>query len=235
MKISEKLLDKLLPVSAVIALIAWLIVIVFAGVLSHSLFFSLLMTAAGVVFIFGLLKFTDLSSYDKKYSPLRFLYGSSIALGLIIAMIILFNLNVAWVWVILVGLQLAAYLIYSQIKANEDRILNTLVEDKLNRERRVQMASQATNIHDYANALGLKVIRDRKTQTHISQFAGDLKCQHCGKSQGAKEWPLSGDSVPFYYQKEPGNYSLKLTCPHCGKIWYVVWDNNPGTIIPLSF
>ena len=235
MKIDEKLLVKIEPIAAVIAWIAWLIVIVLAGVLSHSIIYSLLMIAAGGVFIFGFLRYMDMSSYERWYSPKRFLYWASLAFGIILSLIILFNLKVGWTWVILIGLQLAAYLIYSQIKANEDRILNTLVEDKLNRERRVQMASQATNIHDYANALGLKVIRDRKTQTHISQFAGDLKCQHCGKSQGAKEWPLSGDSVPFYYQKEPGNYSLKLTCPHCGKIWYVVWDNNPGTIIPLSF
>jgi len=234
MKISEKLLDKLLPVAAVIAFIAWLIVIVLAGVLSHSLIYSLLMTVAAGVFIFGLFRFTDLSSYDKRYSPKRFLYASSMASGLVLSMISLYNLKVGWMWVILIGLQLAVYLIYSQIKANEDRIINNLVEHKLNRERRVQMASQATNIDDYANALGLKVIRDKKTQTHISQFAGDLKCQHCGKSQRAKEWPQSGDTVPFYYQKEPGKYSLKLTCPHCSKIWYVAWDNDPGTMSPLS-
>lgn len=235
MKINDKALDKLLPISAVIALIAWLVVIVLAGVLSHSLLYSLLMTIAGAAFIFCIFKFTDLSSYDKKYSPRRFLYGFPIILCLIVAMIILFSLNIGWMWVILIGLQLSVYLIYTQIKANEDRILDNLVQDKLNRERRAQMASQATNIYDFADALGLKVIRDKRTQTHISQFAGALKCEHCGKLQTSKEWPIKGDYVPFYYQKEVGNYSLKLTCPHCGKIWYVVWDNDPGTIIPLSF
>jgi len=237
MKISEKLLDKLLPFAAVIAMIAWLAVIIFVGVLSHSLLLSVLMTAAGALFIFGLLKFTDLGSYNQKYSSRRYLYWSAMAAGLILAMIILINQRIGWMWVILVGLQLILYMIYFQIKANEDRILDTLVEDKLNRKNRAQMASRATNINDFANALGLNVIssRERKTQMHISQFAGDLRCQHCGKSQGAKEWPIKGDYVPFYYQKEPGNYSLKLTCPNCGKSWYVVWDDNPGTISPLSF
>lgn len=68
---------------------------------------------------------------------------------------------------------------------------------------------------------------------HISQFAGQLICQNCFKPQKAREWPLSGDNVPFFYQKEPGNFSLKLTCPHCGEDWYVVWDENPGGISPL--
>jgi hypothetical protein len=68
---------------------------------------------------------------------------------------------------------------------------------------------------------------------HISQFAGELPCQHCFKPQRAREWPINGDNVPFYYQKDPGNYSLKLTCPDCGKDWYVVWDQNPGPITPL--
>ncbi len=70
---------------------------------------------------------------------------------------------------------------------------------------------------------------------HISQFADDLTCQHCWKSQKAKEWPINGDHVPFFYQKEPGNFNLELTCPHCGKVWYVVWDDNPGPIEPLFF
>ena len=70
---------------------------------------------------------------------------------------------------------------------------------------------------------------------HISQFAGELICQHCFKLNKANAWPANGDYVPFYYQKETGNYSLKITCPHCGKVWYVVWDDNPGPITPLSF
>lgn len=70
---------------------------------------------------------------------------------------------------------------------------------------------------------------------HISEFANDLHCQHCWKAHGTKVWPVNGDYVAFYYQKEPGNYTLKLTCPHCGRDWYVVWDDDPGPMEPLSF
>ena len=67
----------------------------------------------------------------------------------------------------------------------------------------------------------------------ISLFAGKLSCQHCGKTHGSKQWPASGDSVPFYYQTEPGKYTLAVLCPHCKKEWYVVWDDNPGPIQPV--
>ncbi len=70
---------------------------------------------------------------------------------------------------------------------------------------------------------------------HISEFASQLSCPHCGKTHGTKEWPVNGDIVPFYYQEESGKHNLMVTCPHCGKKWYVVWDNNPGTIKPLEF
>lgn len=40
---------------------------------------------------------------------------------------------------------------------------------------------------------------------------------------------------PFLLQEEPGNYTLKVTCPNYKKDWYVVWDNNPGPIKPLLF
>jgi Zn finger protein HypA/HybF involved in hydrogenase expression len=70
---------------------------------------------------------------------------------------------------------------------------------------------------------------------HISQFANKLRCQHCGKIHGTKEWPVNGDHVPFYFQDEPGKYTLTVNCPHCGKNWYVVWDNNPGSGMPLLF
>jgi hypothetical protein len=49
-----------------------------------------------------------------------------------------------------------------------------------------------------------------------------------------KEWPVNGDHVPFYVQKEPGNYTLKVTCPHCVRVWYVVWDDYPRPILPLD-
>jgi Zn finger protein HypA/HybF involved in hydrogenase expression len=70
---------------------------------------------------------------------------------------------------------------------------------------------------------------------HLSEFANELRCQHCGETHGTKQWPVNGDMVPFYYQKEAGRYSLTVTCPHCGKEWNVVWDENPGPIMPLTF
>lgn len=68
---------------------------------------------------------------------------------------------------------------------------------------------------------------------HISEFANKLRCQHCGKEHKTQEWPLNGDMVPFYFQKEPGNHTLNVTYPDCGKEWYVVWDDNPGPVEPL--
>ena len=61
-----------------------------------------------------------------------------------------------------------------------------------------------------------------------SQFAGDLPCQYCSKKNAATRWPRNGDKVPFYYQKAPGKYYVAVTCPHCCKVWYVAWDDNPG-------
>ncbi len=69
---------------------------------------------------------------------------------------------------------------------------------------------------------------------HMSQFAADLRCQHCAAHHTTREWPLHGDMVPFYFQKEPGTYTLEVACPQCGKKWYVVWDDNPGPIRPLD-
>jgi len=70
---------------------------------------------------------------------------------------------------------------------------------------------------------------------HWSQFASNLRCKHCGEKNEAKEWPVAGDSVAFYYQDKKGNYTLTVNCPHCGKEWYVVWDDDPGPIKPLIF
>ncbi len=68
---------------------------------------------------------------------------------------------------------------------------------------------------------------------HISNFAHKLKCKHCGEFHGTDKWPVNGDRVAFYYQREPGNISLKVNCPHCKNDWYVVWDNDPGQIQPF--
>jgi hypothetical protein len=68
-----------------------------------------------------------------------------------------------------------------------------------------------------------------------SQFAEELNCAHCGSVNRSEQWPSNGDEVPFYYQKEPGNYNIKLICPNCKKTWYVVWDENPGPIGEQGF
>ena len=49
---------------------------------------------------------------------------------------------------------------------------------------------------------------------NISEFADKLICQYCYKTHGTKSWPVNGDMVPFYHQKEPGNYNLKVTFPY---------------------
>jgi hypothetical protein len=69
---------------------------------------------------------------------------------------------------------------------------------------------------------------------HLSQFASELRCQHCGRMHGTRRWPEAGDYVPFYFQKERGNYSLDVACPHCAGTWYVVWDSDPGPMLPLA-
>lgn len=69
---------------------------------------------------------------------------------------------------------------------------------------------------------------------HISQFADKLKCKYCGKIHGTDKWPIDGDQVGFYYQKDPGKYTLPVHCPNCGKEWYVVWDQDPGPIKILT-
>jgi len=241
MKISDEMLNELFPISAIIAGIAWLAAIVLTGFLYQSFLFPLVIVLACASFVFGFIKFLDMSSYDQKYSSLRFLYWFCMVAGLLLAAILLFGCQSTWMWLILCALQALPFAIYLQIQANENRILDALVEDKLDREQRAQRAARSTNIYDFAEALGLKIIRDNTSEKNentgtmnISQFAGNLPCQYCSKPQRAKEWPIKGDYVAFYYQKEPGNYSLKLTCPHCGKDWYVVWDDNPGAINPLS-
>ncbi len=243
MKISDEVLNKLFPITAIIAGLAWLAAIVLAGYLYQSFLFSVVMVLACAAFVFGFIKFLDMNSYDQKYSPLRYLYWFCMVASLLLAAFLLFSHPSWWMWLILCAVQVLPFYIVLQMKANEDRILDVLVEDKLSRERQAQMAAWSTNIYDFADALGLKVIgrssasekNKSRGEMNISQFAGALPCQHCSQPQRAKEWPIKGDYVAFYYQKEHGKYSLKLTCPHCGKDWYVVWDDNPGTISPLSF
>ena len=65
---------------------------------------------------------------------------------------------------------------------------------------------------------------------HISNYADQLRCAYCGKTCKSNNWPTRGDMTPFYFQKEEGNHSIAIQCPHCGTTWYVVWDSNPGPI-----
>jgi hypothetical protein len=67
-----------------------------------------------------------------------------------------------------------------------------------------------------------------------SALANQLFCKHCGKQHGTSRWPVNGDLTPLYFQSEPGNYTLDVTCPHCGKQWYVVWDVDPGPMEALE-
>lgn len=69
---------------------------------------------------------------------------------------------------------------------------------------------------------------------HKSAFADQLICKYCGVENHATEWPSEGDSVPFAYEAEPGNFNLQVRCPHCENDWYVVWDENPGQLEAVS-
>jgi len=68
----------------------------------------------------------------------------------------------------------------------------------------------------------------------MSEFAESLDCPHCGGQQDSGKWPQNGDYVPYYTQKEPGNYNIELECPHCRQKWFVVWDDNPGPVKTLT-
>ena len=66
-----------------------------------------------------------------------------------------------------------------------------------------------------------------------SQFAANVRCAYCYKTSPAGNWPANGDRVPFYAQTaertedSPGAYRLAVSCPHCQKEWFVVWNENP--------
>ena len=69
---------------------------------------------------------------------------------------------------------------------------------------------------------------------HYSDFAKELYCHYCGSINSAKEWPIKGDMVPFYFQNTQGRFNVKVSCQKCKKDWYVVWDQNPGDIQTLD-
>ena len=67
----------------------------------------------------------------------------------------------------------------------------------------------------------------------FSQFANELRCAYCSKTNTAPTWPTNGDMVSFYCQTKertdeaPGAYRVLVHCPHCAKDWFVVWDDDP--------
>ena len=68
-----------------------------------------------------------------------------------------------------------------------------------------------------------------------SNFAGKLRCLHCGNPNKMSEWPVRGDSVPFVCSADEnripiGGSALRIQCAHCGQTWYVVWDQHPGPL-----
>jgi hypothetical protein len=67
-----------------------------------------------------------------------------------------------------------------------------------------------------------------------SKFANRLVCQHCGEANKTDRWPALGDAIPLYFQSEPGRFQIPVSCPKCGKEWYVVWDQDPGQIEELD-
>jgi hypothetical protein len=69
---------------------------------------------------------------------------------------------------------------------------------------------------------------------HWSQFAGKLHCLYCDQQDSTGVWPARGDSTPFYAQEEPGAFTVDVTCLHCGRTWYVVWDDDPGPVLRLD-
>jgi endogenous inhibitor of DNA gyrase (YacG/DUF329 family) len=66
-------------------------------------------------------------------------------------------------------------------------------------------------------------------------LADKVTCAYCGKPTPVSDWPRSGGFVVFSHVTEEnakmpggkGAYSVRLRCPHCSKIFYVVWDSDP--------
>jgi hypothetical protein len=235
MKISDKLLDKLILVTLALAALSWLAAIVIMGIISRSVLYTVLTVLAAAAGLFGLYKYLAQSSYERKMNSLTVLL---VGIGLILSVWTFSHIRLTWAWLILCLLQILPLVFLRQSKINEDRRMDIHLYGRPQTDAdRIRRATQATNMRDYASALGLNYIpaggaavRPRAT----SQFASHLTCQHCHQPQPAREWPVNGDMVAIYYQKEPGRYSLKMTCPHCGKDWYVVWDQDPGQILPLA-
>jgi hypothetical protein len=235
MKNNDKLLNTLFLVTLGIAALSWPAAILAMGILSRSFLYTLLIMLACAVFVFGCYKFLVQKSYDTKN---RSTYWLSMLAGLGLALWTFVQVRLSWVGVVLCVLELIPVVWERQNKIKEDRRLDGYMAAKRQTDAdRILRATQATNMRDYASALGLNYIPAGPSTAQrrvVSQFASHLPCQHCSQPQAAKEWPANGDMTALYYQKEPGRYSLKMTCPNCGRDWYVVWDQDPGPFLPLA-
>lgn len=98
--------------------------------------------------------------------------------------------------------------------------------------KRIQLAGQALARSEAAESEPLHSAN--RAPRDQSAFADHLVCKHCGAENLTDHWPTEGDTVPFAYEAEPGNFNLKVHCSHCESDWYVVWDENPGSLEPLA-
>ena len=234
-KVQQKTSGLIILVTLALAVLSWIAAIVLMGVLSRSVLYILLTVLAAAAGLFGLYKYMAQSAYERNINGLTVLL---MGVGLILALWTFNHIHLTWAWLVLCLLQVIPVIFMRQDKINEDRRMDIHLYGRPQTDAdRIARATQATSMRGYAGALGLNyipasgpVVRPRAA----SQFAAHLTCQHCSQPQAAGEWPVNGDMVPFYNQKGPGKYSLKMTCPHCGKDWYVAWDQDPGQILSLS-
>ena len=231
----QKNFGSIILVTLVLAVLSWIGAIVLVGVLSRSLLYILLTVIAAGACLFGLYKYLEQSSYEKGINPVTLLL---MGFGLILAAWPFYQIHLTWVWLVVCVLQVLPILLMRLDKINEDRRMDVHLYGRPQTDAdRIARATQATTMRDYASALGLNYIPDTSTSASLrshSQFASSLHCQYCLQPHPAREWPINGDMVAMYFQKEPGRYALKMSCPNCSKDWYVVWDQDPGQILPLS-
>jgi hypothetical protein len=234
-KLQQKTNNLIILVTLALAVLSWVAAIVLMGVLSGFSLYTVTTIFAAAAGLFGLYKYMVQSAYDRNINGLTVLL---MGLGLILALWTFNHIHLAWAWLVLCLLQVLPVIFMRQDKINENRRMDIHLYGRPQTDAdRIAMASQATNMRDYASAMGLTYIPASGPVVHpsaASQFAARLTCAHCSQPQAASQWPVNGDMVPFYNQKEPGKHSLKMTCPNCGKDWYVTWDQNPGQILPLS-
>jgi hypothetical protein len=172
MKISDKTMDKMFAVVFIAAAAAWLAVIVISGIITHSWTSALKVAAACGLYLFGYYSYLNINSYKRDSSSKRFLYWGLMAAGLIFAGILLFRMNTGWMWIVLAILQIFPLIVDRMISKN---VTKELAEQRQRhtREQKVQMVSQATNIRDFASALGMNVIDLRSAEEkNIQQRAG---------------------------------------------------------------